>query len=195
MIRPMRKCAAPALLCLLGCASAAIAQPIALEDLAGSVIETRVVIDRMVRKSGETFASQLQLDDKVTMHTAETLQLTSVATSRSKGNVNRGAASTSPIRTIGQTQSANMGRGEGHGVWIYEEGRLVQLRTYKSGALKRTITFTRKPDGIGCAVEHRWVLEEGKRTIEVTSGVDGLPLTILSFKQTSSTCRLNKKGA
>ena len=86
-----------------------------------------------------------------------------------------------------------MGRGAGHGVWIFEGGQLINLRTYKSGALKRTITFSRGVEGVRCAIEHLWVLEAGKRSIEVTSAVDGLPLTILSFKQTSGSCKISKR--
>ena len=174
--------------------SAAAEEPVSLQDVEGSVIEYRVVIDRMVRKSGRDFASQLQLDNKVEMREGGKLVLTTTATSRSTGGVRRGQTRTTPVRSLNQTNTTDMGRGQGHGVWIFEPGRLTHLRTYKTGAMKETLTFARGPKGLTCTATHGWALEEGKRTIEVTSAVDGLPLTILSFRQVSQSCRVTGKG-
>ena len=84
-------------------------------------------------------------------------------------------------------------RGGGHGVWIFENGTLTNLRTFKGGAFKKTIAFARTADGLNCSATEILLREDGVTGVNLTSAFDGRPSQIMNSKQISSTCRVMKQ--
>lgn len=82
--------------------------------------------------------------------------------------------------------------GIGNAVWFFENGTLINLRTYKGGAFKREFAFARAAGGFTCTVTDTYAREDGVRSIEMRSAADGAPVTVISSKQISSRCQVVK---
>jgi hypothetical protein len=169
-------------------------EAVTLQELEGSEIHYQAVMSQYVEKGGKQYAIQTTFNDKLAIGAGGALQHTSTATSVKDGRVKTGKTNVSPIQTIEKTGVTDMGRGPGHVVWVFDAGTLTMLRTYKSGAHKKVFTFTRTAEGIACRYDHIWAFEGDRKSIEVTSAIDGHPLVIVSYKQLSSRCRVTKKA-
>jgi hypothetical protein len=80
------------------------------------------------------------------------------------------------------------------GVVLFEGGGLSFLRTFKRGALTPTIAFSRRANGLSCTAEETFAREEGVGDLAMNSAIDDTLVTIISYKQISSTCRVVKEG-
>jgi hypothetical protein len=163
---------------------------VTLADLEGAVIETSVVYDRTIRLQDQgVIASRLQHDRTITIGPGGSLHSTLVHNiSTPRGPVVRQESGSATINKPKQIQS--LGRGD---VWIFENGTLTLLRTYRSGAYKMEIVFTRGPTGISCKARAPWARENGTGSIEMASAGDGQNFEVISARQISSSCRVTKR--
>jgi hypothetical protein len=86
-------------------------------------------------------------------------------------------------------QTASMGGG--HAVWIFADGVLTMLRTYKVGGFKMSIAFARHETGLTCSIEAPHAREVGAGNIRRESAFGG-SWEIISAKQISSSCKIRK---
>jgi hypothetical protein len=178
-----------------GQTAATIAQPndpVKFAELAGSVIEARVVRDQIIRREGRTFPTRLQNDIELVIGPDDRIQQTITPTSDTPRGRRVGRTRTG-VFTLEKPHSLR-GLGGGDGVYIFEDAVLTFLRTYKEGAFKRTIAFSRSSGGLSCAADEAFVREEGVGDLTLNSGIDDVPVILVSYKQLSSTCRVIKQS-
>jgi hypothetical protein len=166
--------------------------PVTFAELTGSVIEASVVRDQVVRREGKTFPVRMQNDVKFVIGPADRVQQSVTPISETHRSRRIGATVTAPFQ-LEQSRSL-AGRGGGEGVVTFTDGVLTFLRTFKKGAFKRTIALSRGPDGLTCTAGETFAREEGVGNIVLNSGFDDTPVTIISYKQISSTCRVLKQS-
>jgi hypothetical protein len=187
--------------CFAGCIASApllgtiLAPPawaagVTLADLEGALVETSVVYDRTGRWGDRVVSGSLRDDRKITIGPGGSLQNTVVHTMSGPGGTSvRQESGSFTISKPKQVQ--NLGGGDA--VWIFENGTLTLLRTYRSGAYKTEIVFTRGTTGIACKVRAPFARENGTGSVEMTSAVNGQSWQVISAKQISSSCRVTKR--
>jgi hypothetical protein len=189
-----RRLRVPSIVAGLGVISAsAWGQTVTLSDIEGTILEIRSLRQQTSRREGRERSNQIQSDIRITIDAGGMIHFSGTPTAYTKRGTRKGKP-TSGKWTLEQTRELPT-RGGGHGVWIFEDATLTFLRTYKGGALKRTIPFARDAKGLTCNYNETLVREEGVSGIVLESGIDGVPTTILSAKQISSSCRVMKGQA
>jgi hypothetical protein len=165
---------------------------VTLADLEGAVIETSVVYDRTIRLQDQgVIPSRLQHDRAITIGPGGNLHSTLVHNiSTPRGPVFRQESGSATISKPKQIQSLG---GGGDAIWIFENGTLTLLRTYRFGAYKMEIVFTRGPTGISCKARAPWARENGTGSIEMASAGNGQNFEVISARQISSSCRVTKR--
>jgi hypothetical protein len=173
-------------------APSARAAGVTLVDLEGAVIETSVVYDRTIRLQDQgVVPSRLQHDRTITIGPGGNLHSTLVHNiSTPRGLVVRRESGSATIGKPKQVQSLG---GGGDAVWIFENGTLTLLRTFRSGAYKFEIAFTRGASGILCKVRAPYVRENGTGSIEMASAGNGQNFEVISERQVSSSCQVTKR--
>jgi hypothetical protein len=164
-------------------------QTVTLADLDGAIVETSVGYQNTARWNGQNVSTQSRTDRKIIMGPADMGRVEWTMTSHSS----RGTRTTAPKSysfTLGQPrETASMGGG--HIVWLFNDGVLTLLRTYKVGGFKMSITFARHDGGLTCSIQQAHAREVGAGNIRRESAFGG-SWEIISAKQISSTCRIRK---
>jgi hypothetical protein len=139
---------------------------VTLADLEGPVIETSDTYDRTGRSGDQVVSGSLQHDRTITIGPGGNLYNTLVHTiGTPRGPVVRQESGSATIGKPKHIQSL----GGGDAVWIFENGTLAVLRTYRSGGYKMEIVFTRDTSGISCKVRAPYARENGTGSIEMAS--------------------------
>jgi hypothetical protein len=178
------------------CPAAALAQGVTLADLEGAVVEARVTNDQHIRRDGREFTVQFTQAIRVSFKPEGKIDWSLSPSSVSPKGLKHGPTRKGAL-TLGEVRKTDA-LGGGEGLWVFEDGILTTLRTYtKAGGYKRTIAFTRKGDQIGCTAKEVFMREEGAGPPTLRSAVDNAPVTILSYKPASSSCKVipKKPGA
>jgi hypothetical protein len=166
--------------------------PVTFAELAGSVIEATVVRDQIMRREARTFATRFQSDIKLVIGPDDRIQVSVTPTTDTPSGRHVGPTRTGPFLLKKTRPLPTQGGGEG--VHLFKDGVLTFIRTYKEGAFKRTIAFSRTPDGPSCTAEEGFAREDGVGDIAMNSSIDGRPIVLLSYKPISSTCRVAKQS-
>jgi hypothetical protein len=84
--------------------------------------------------------------------------------------------------------------GGGHALWVFENGKLIVLQTFKAGAFKATIAFSRRAEGFGCTIHSGFARETGVAAFEWnwTSPIVGGDIRMKSIKPVSSSCQVTR---
>jgi len=166
-------------------------QPVSLADLQGSVIRTRVLFQQEGLSNGQPFQNQAEVVGTITINSANALTTTFVSTASSP----RGMRSSPPRSgsfTLGQPREVQSSGG-GHVLWIFQNGQLIQLRTFKAGAYRATISFSRGTDGLRCTFHAAHAREAGIADWNWVSPVSGADIRMKSVKPISSDCQIAKR--
>ena len=168
-----------------------VGEPVTSVELDGAVVNARTVYQQVLRRDGQQFPVRLQNDVHL-----------SITSNKIEGNIDLISYTPRGVRkgkspkfsfTLEQSQEVkNKFLGSGNAVLFFADGTLINLRTYKGGAFKREITFARVGDGFACSIQDTFAREGGIGSIEMRSAVDGAPVTVISSKQTSSSCQVAK---
>jgi hypothetical protein len=111
------------------------------------------------------------------------------------GHSPRGSRKAKPIagtHTLDQPLKTGT-RGGGDVIWRFADNTLTFVRTLPSGAFRTQFAFARASDGLTCAFNDAFARETGKGPVRLISPFNGRPVTILSAKVTSSTCKMSRK--
>jgi hypothetical protein len=176
------------LLLLLSSAAPARSQQVTFADLDKALIEAHVVRQQVVRRNGREFPVRNESELQLVIGPGTKIQQTWTPTTHSAGGTKRGRSGTSSF-TLEQSRDVGS-QGGGKALYLFAEATLTFMRTFKGGAFKRTIAFFRGKDGLTCVAAESFAREEGVGTIFLESWTDGAPVTIVSWKQLSSTCRI-----
>lgn len=81
-------------------------------------------------------------------------------------------------------------------VFVFENGSLIRLQTFKQGGRKINVAFKRTPAGLTCSVDAPFSKEEGAGSaVDTTSQATKRRIEILTAKTVSSSCRVAKTPA
>jgi hypothetical protein len=178
--------------CLVLLPIAAHAQAVTPADLEGYAVDTRVVMDQRIRREGRELNVQVHFRAQVTFEPENVIRFEFSSTAFGPRG-SRQAPTQKGRALLGKVvEPRNLDGGQA--VWVFDDGALTTLRTFgNAGGFKRTISFER--DGAGafsCKINAAHLREEGVGRVATRSPVDNVPVTILSSKQVSSTCKVSK---
>jgi hypothetical protein len=108
------------------------------------------------------------------------------------GRVKSGAFDREDYRDASDDQLVDRKGTFGEIIWLFDEGKLTRLRTLESGGRRVTLTFKRTPTGITCAIDALFAREQGAGNLQTTAVGGGGKIKLLSMKQASTTCRVEK---
>ena len=174
---------------------AARGEELTFADLDGAVVEARFVRERMNRIQGREFEVRVDTDVKLVIGPGERIERTIAITMHTPRGIKKSPTEKSVHALEKPTET--LSRGGGHGVFVFVDGALTAMRTFKSGGLRLTIAFSRGEQSLTCNATQAYARENGVDRIVLENPIDGLPTVILSSKQISSTCQvtLPKTGA
>lgn len=169
------------------------AQTVRFADLEGAVVHASVTYHQQRRAGGREIGGQVRHEWRFVLGPAGRIQYESTITAFFP----RGSRSSAP-----NTGTARIGRpgetrshGGGDGLWVFENGTLTFLRTFRDeGGYKRSIQFRRSGTGFGCTIRTAFAREGGRGAIRFTSPVDGASVEILEARPLSSSCRVTRAG-
>jgi hypothetical protein len=146
-----------------------------------------------------TFRFDFKNDVKYVLGSGNTIDWSISPTAYSQRGVRHGKTRTgsSLLERVGVQQGIGGWReqtGGGYGVFVFKESTLTLLRTEGSAAFKREIIFVHGPEGLACTANEAIARENGIGPINWRSAIDDAPVTIASWKQISSTCRVKKQA-
>jgi hypothetical protein len=166
-------------------------QAVTFADLEGAVVDSTVISRQVIRREGREVTVRLHNRLNLVIGPGNKINATWTTTSHTPRGVRHGKPRTISA-TLERPREATGILGPGHAVWIFNEGTLTNLRTYKGGAFRGEITFVRDAKGFTCARTENYARENGRDPIVLNSAIDGVPLTLISNKQISSTCTVTK---
>jgi hypothetical protein len=83
--------------------------------------------------------------------------------------------------------------GGGHVLWIFQDGKLINLRTFKAGAFRGTIAFSRGAEGLRCTLRAAYAHEAGIADWNWISPISGTDIRMKSIRPISSDCQVAKR--
>jgi hypothetical protein len=183
----------PVLPALFALPQVADAQGVTFADLQGAVVSASVTYMQSRRSERGEFTGEVRQEWRLRLGPGDAIQYTSTITSVGR----RGSRSSAP-----NTGTARLNRpgnasshGGGHGLWVFMDGTLTFLRTYREdGAYKRSISFRRGAGGFTCNIRTAFARENGRGAVRLASPVSGARIEVLSSKQIASSCRVSKGG-
>jgi hypothetical protein len=170
------------------------AQTVTPADLQGYAVDTRVVMDQRIRRDGRDINVQVHFRAQIAFEPDDVIRFEFSSISfgprgSRQAPVQKGRALLGKV-----VEPKNLDGGQV--VWVFADGALTTLRVFgNAGGFKRTISFTRTSDGAGgfdCKIEAAHLREDGVGRVATRSPVDNAPVTILSSKQVSSSCKVSK---
>ena len=78
----------------------------------------------------------------------------------------------------------------GDAMWQFNDGELIFVRSYQGGAMRLIIAIRQDGPNLTCAGSNVFAREGDKRDLIINSPIDGIPVTIFSWKQVSSNCEV-----
>ncbi len=177
-----------ALFLILGSSAVLAQSAVTLQELDGVRITARVVRAQVIRREGRDVPTRYESDIKLVMGPGNGLQQHVEATVHGPRGPRKGQtmSSSHKIELPGELR----GRGGGQGLFVFENGTLTFLRTFKSGALIRKFEFKSAGSGLTCAMTETFARENGTGTITMNAAAGGGEITIVSWKPVSSTCKI-----
>ena len=170
------------------CAAAFGQEALTWDALQGAVIEARIVRDQVVLRGNRHIPVRFEQDIEIVIGPGDTIQVTSTATSHGPAGTRRGQRQVSS-HTLERPRGTRY-QGSGHGVWVFDDGTLTFLRTFKDGAIRRTIAIARAKAGLTCTANDGFAREDGVGSVVLDSAVGTGEVAVLSAKQISSSCRI-----
>jgi len=160
---------------------------IGFQDLHGSTVVAGVTHEQRIRREGREYTAIYEREWKLIIGPDETLQITFTPTSHAPRRM-RGETTTSVVK-LGELRQVRGAGGPGQAIWSFRDGALVFLRTYKVGAGRMTIEFSRGGDGLACTANFVLAYEDAKPFISLET-IDGKPAFLVGDKKLSAHCRV-----
>jgi hypothetical protein len=175
------------------CAPAQAQDALKFSDLEGWEVRANIIHEQVIRREGRDRTVKNERDLKVVFGPAESIGLTVIPTihRQSEKRETRAGKTSHASFTLGEVRDVSAAGG-GTAVWSFADGTLTSTRTFKEGAARLTVTFTRSGQGFSCTLTERFARENGTGPLRMTSAVDGAPIVMVSSKQTSSRCTVKK---
>jgi hypothetical protein len=167
-------------------------QAVTFSELEGAVVDVQVISQRVVRREEREFPVRFQNDLTIIIGPGAKIDGTLTPTTNGPRGERQGKTRT--FSTTLNKLAEIVGSGGGVGAWTFAgDGTLIFLRTYKEGAFRRTIAFTRSTEGFSCAANESLARENGVGGLALNSAIDDSSVTIVRYEQISSSCRVTKR--
>jgi hypothetical protein len=160
---------------------------VTLSELQGRMVRGEIVMERVMRRGGREFPVKTKMDWKLKVQEGDAVwqEMRSTVTGP------RGTRDTDPLTgtfPLGKSVTVRS-RGGGEAMYSFSDGTLTFVRTFKKGAFRKSTAFARGGDGnLTCEMTASHAREEGTGAIELVNPFDGQPMSIVSYKQVSSSC-------
>jgi hypothetical protein len=161
-------------------------------ELEGAAVEVQVVSQQIIRRGEKEYPVRFQNDLKIIIGPGDKIDGSITPTSHGPRGERQGNTRTfsTTLDKVGEL----VGSGGGVGAWTFAgDGTLIFLRTYKEGAFRRTIAFSRNAEGFSCTAKESLARENGVGGIALNSAIDNVPVTVVKSEQISSSCRVAKR--
>jgi hypothetical protein len=162
---------------------------VTLSELRGRIVRGEIVLDRVMRKGGREFPVKTKMDWKLKVQEGDVIW----QETRSTVTGPRGTRETDPLTgtlALGKPVPVRS-RGGGEAMYSFSDEILIFVRTFRKGAFRMSTAFARGGDGkLTCEMTASHAREEGTGSIELVNPFDGQPMTIVSYKQVSSSCEV-----
>jgi hypothetical protein len=180
------------LLCCVAPAFQASAEEVKFADLEGMIIDANFTRDQVHRREGQTISVKMVGTWKVAIEPEQQVTFTYKVI----GHTRRGSREAKPVSaTFVLDQKYEMQtRGRGEAMWTFADGALTFTRTQEQGAYRFSFLFADSPNGMACSVKETFARENGRGEIKLRSPFDGSPVTIISAKVVSSSCKVGRKS-
>jgi len=161
--------------------------PVTTRDLVGFTVTSDVKIDRTVRVQGQRFPNEA--------HSVTTLRV------RSESEIDVRASNT--VRNgVGRViHSDNRGRvaeldetydnADGKSGLFFEDGKLVQIRSFEQGAFRMIYSFQRRNGALTCSIEAGYARGDSGRGKIIVTGNAGRA-EIVSARVSSAKCEIRR---
>jgi hypothetical protein len=164
--------------------------PPLLAELQGVTINAAVVHQQVLKRDDKQFPQQSRFDLRLSIK-GDRIE----GTISPSGHGPRGPyqGKVQPVSATLDKPQASKNFGGGNGIWFVNESGLTNVLVFRGGgAFRREITFTHADGGLACTIKETFARENGAGPITWRASADGLPLTLISDRQVSSSCRVKK---
>lgn len=162
-------------------------QAVAFTALEGTKIHAKLATEMLVQREGRQGPTTQEVDWQIYMEPEGKISFSFRPTVHSPRGTRAGQirATTAKLDEPWYTEN-------GQAVWQFKDGELTFVRTYKDGAIRTIIALKQDRQNLTCAANVTYARERGKGGLVLNSPIDGVPVTILSWKQVSSSCQISR---
>ena len=161
-------------------------QPVTIAELSEARVAIKVVREQVIQRETRQFPIKIESDVKLVIGPGDKVHQTWTPTTTGPKGTVKGKTLTTAVPLAKPQEFGALGGG--HGIFIFDDQTLTFLRTLKGGAFKRVIVFGRDKDGLTCTARETFAREDGDKPIFLDAVTDNIPMTIVSWKDISSTC-------
>lgn len=165
-------------------------QAVALSDVEGAKIHAKVVTEMLAQREGRQGPVTQETDWQIYVEPERKISFSFRPTTRTPRGTRAGQ-----IRATTAKLDEPWFTDNGQAVWRFKEGELTFVRSYKDGAVSTTIALKQDGQNLACTASLIYARERGKGGLVLNSPIDGVLVTILSWKQASSSCQITRVSA
>jgi len=162
-------------------------QAVTLKDLESVRIHAKLVTEMLTQREGRQGPATQETDWQIYMEPEGRVSFSFRPTTRTARGTRAGQirATTAKLDEPWYTEN-------GQAVWQFKDGELTFVRSYKDGAIRIIISLKQDGQNLACTATSAYAREQGKRGLVLNSPIDGVPVTILNWKQVSSSCQVTR---
>jgi hypothetical protein len=162
-------------------------QAVTFSDLEGAKIHAKLVTEMMTRREGRQGPATQETDWQIYVEPGGRISFSFRPTTHTPRGTRAGQIRATTAKLDDPWYTEN-----GQAVWQFKDGELTFVRTYTDGAVRTIIALKQDGQNLTCAATSAYARERGKGGLVLNSPIDGVPVTILSWKQVSSSCQVTR---
>jgi hypothetical protein len=160
-------------------------QAVTFTALEGAKIHAKLATEMLVQRQGRQGPTTQETDWQIYVEPEGKISFSFRPTVHSPRGTRAGQIRATTARLDEPWYTEN-----GQAVWQFQDGELTFVRSYKDGAVRLIIALKQDRQDLICAASVTYARERGKGGLVLNSPIDGVPVTILSWKQGSSSCQI-----
>jgi hypothetical protein len=163
-------------------------QGLTIGDLEGAKIHTKLITEMLTqREGGGQGPTTMEAEWNIGIEPGAKISWSYLPTSHTPRGTRTGQKIASTAKLDEPWYTPN-----GEAIWQFNDSKLTFVRSYKGGAVRVIIAFKKDGPNLNCAATSALAHEAGKSSLVMNSPIDGAPVTILSWKPGSSSCRVTR---
>jgi len=162
-------------------------QAVILTDLEGAKIKVKLVTEMLAQREGRQGPVTQEADWQIYVEPEGKISFSFRPTSHTSRGTRAGQIRATTAKLDEPWHTDN-----GEAVWHFKDGELTFVRSFKGGATRTIISLKQDGPNLTCTATSAYARERGKGDLVLNSPIDGVPVTILSWKQVSSSCQVTR---